>query len=83
MAGIRIRGSNSAIQDNTTNANREPGIDVGGNQGDPENTAINNTIQSNTALNNVLYDLSDRNTNCDNNTWKSNTFGTSDQACIQ
>ena len=29
------------------------------------------------------FDLRDFNLNCDNNTWKSNTFGSNNQPCIQ
>ena len=42
----------------------------------------NNTIKFNTALNNS-QDLSDDNTNCDNNLWKYNKFNTRNQSCIR
>lgn len=73
--GIRVHGDNNKIQDNTVNENEDLwGIRISG---------VNNKIQSNIAFNNARLDLLDTNADCDNNKWKSNTFGTSDPACIQ
>jgi hypothetical protein len=46
-------------------------------------TGTGNNMQGNTAQNNGIFDLQDENTNCDDNTWKKNIFGTASQACIQ
>src|SRR5207249_10530264 len=41
-----------------------------------------NTITSNVALNNGVFDLEDDSPNCDNNTWFHNRFNTANQPCI-
>ncbi|MFQ5668026.1 MAG: nitrous oxide reductase family maturation protein NosD [Candidatus Binatia bacterium] len=91
--------SGNTVRGNIVNGNRQQGILVvfGSNHTVQSNTvnqtligngifvlfASDNTIKSNIAFNNAALDLLDTNANCDNNTWKSNTFGTSNQACIQ
>ena len=62
---------------NTATGNGDSGIAVS------SGTGTNNTIKNNTAQNNTNFDLNDGNTNCDSNSWKNNTFGSSNQACIQ
>jgi parallel beta-helix repeat protein len=42
--------------------------------------ATGNTINNNTAETNALVDLFDGNSGCDSNTWRNNTFGTSNPA---
>lgn len=74
LFGMLVGGANNTIQANTVNQSTLFGILVFG---------VNNTIQSNAAFNNPILDLVDDNANCDNNTWKSNIFGTSNQTCIQ
>lgn len=73
-----------AIQDfsdnNTVRANDAENNPVGISVAD-ENTG--NLIQANRAWNNTSVDMSDGNANCDSNVWKSNQFGTANQACIQ
>jgi len=44
--------------------------------------ATDNDILHNTAQGNGFADLFDINPNCDSNTWKHNTFGSANQACI-
>jgi len=74
--GIGVHNaSNNIIQDNTVQDNEEVGIRISGR-------STNNTVQSNTALENGDLDLSDSHPDCANNTWKRNTFGTRDQSCI-
>jgi parallel beta-helix repeat protein len=60
---------NNIVQSNTSLANFNDGIQVG-----LMNTS--NVLQGNTALTNVLADLSDGNPACDMNIWKGNTFVT-------
>lgn len=40
------------------------------------------TVQSNTATGNTFFDLFEAIPGCDANTWKDNTFGTSNDPCI-
>ena len=91
--------SRDTVRGNIVNGNRPNGIIVvfGSNHTVQSNTvnqtligngifvifATDNKIKSNIAFNNAGFDLLDTNPNCDNNKWKSNTFGTSNQACIQ
>jgi parallel beta-helix repeat protein len=44
--------------------------------------ATGNTIASNEALGNTVFDLFDGNPACDSNSWTNNRFATADQTCI-
>jgi parallel beta-helix repeat protein len=82
--GIQIRGPNDIVMGNTANGNG-PG---GGHCANGSGICVvlgpgMNVIQDNTALGNTGVDLGDENPGCDADTWKSNTFGTSNQACIK
>lgn len=81
--GIRafLRANNNVIQSNEVTGNAGYGIIIQGQS---------NQIVSNTATGNDQAadpnlarhtDLRDTNTNCDNNSWRGNTFGTADPAC--
>jgi parallel beta-helix repeat protein len=76
LDGIALRsngtGSPTAntINSNTADNNLRNGILL-------EKGATGNTINNNTAETNALVDLSDGNSGCDSNTWRNNTFGTS------
>jgi parallel beta-helix repeat protein len=63
------------VKSNTVENNGAEGIEV-------DVGATYNTIDHNTSLGNGDDDLEDENFNCDANTWKSNTFGTKNQPCI-
>jgi hypothetical protein len=85
------------LSDNLASGNSQDGIFTGGRERAQflHNTAVfsgrygiaadrdssNKDIISNTALNNVSYDLFDGNSNCQNR-WIDNTFGTSQGPCI-
>lgn len=73
--GIENAGDNNTLKSNTTIENGEQGIQV-------EHNANGNVIKSNTALDNGANDLEDLNPSCDSNNWTSNTFGTTNAACI-
>lgn len=64
------------VRDNTADANGGGGI------GTSAGTGTDNDITGDTAQNNGIVDLQDNNPNCDSNTWKHNTFGSANQACI-
>jgi parallel beta-helix repeat protein len=75
--GIELEpgASGNLVKSNQANNNTDDGIDV-------QSGATSNFIDHNTALGNSNNDLKDHNTNCDSNTWKSNTFSTANQGCI-
>jgi parallel beta-helix repeat protein len=72
-SGFLIEGNNNLLRGNQAIDNEGRGIVV---------TGIGNVLRANTALNNAL-DLQDTNGDCANNTWRRNTFETSDPACIR
>jgi parallel beta-helix repeat protein len=72
--GIFVSGVGHTIKNNTALDNSDDGIRVFG---------TGHTIKNNTALNNLGADIIDANGNCDFNTYKHNTFETSDPACIE
>jgi parallel beta-helix repeat protein len=83
--GIQVRGPNDVVQSNTASGNGS----LGGGHCGPGGSGIcivfgpgNNIIQGNTALSNLGTDLGDENPGCDADIWKSNVFGTANQACI-
>jgi parallel beta-helix repeat protein len=71
-AGFLIIGNNNVLRGNRAIGNDGRGIVV---------TGTGNILQRNTALANTL-DLEDTNGDCTQNTWRQNTFETSDPACI-
>ncbi|MGH7962921.1 MAG: right-handed parallel beta-helix repeat-containing protein [Candidatus Binatia bacterium] len=71
--GFFVTGTGNTLKNNTALNNLDQGIIVLG---------TGNTIKNNTALNNGT-DIRDDNGNCDFNTYKKNTFETSDPACIE
>jgi parallel beta-helix repeat protein len=89
--------SRSSIEQVTTSANAETGIDlrgssvanvVAGNTATNNGTGIlleddstGNRIVGNTALSNGV-DLADTHAGCDQNKWKGNVFDTANQSCI-
>ena len=76
--GIRVGGGVSTghtIKDNTANGN---GFGIRLLPG-----ATDNTVKSNTAQSNVIFDLVDDNSGCDNNIWRDNIFNVANQTCIQ
>jgi len=72
---LLFTASGNDVRDNTTNNNGGPGIGTSAGTG-TDNDVFHNTAQGNST------DLVDGNTGCDSNTWKHNTFGTANQACI-
>ena len=79
--GIVVGGANNKIQSNTASLNTNAGAGVGIWI---STTAIDTTIQSNTALGNSFLDVLDFSPNpCVDNIWKNNTFVTSSDVCIQ
>jgi hypothetical protein len=91
------RTANNTICENQVNDNAGNGIVLDGSQQlTPAHATIpgatNTTVTENQALGNgtsslvlvygPFYDLEDGNTNCDNNTWSDNNYGTKSQACI-
>jgi parallel beta-helix repeat protein len=73
LPGFRIRGDHNVLRRNRAIRNNAGGIVVSG---------TGNRLERNTALENSL-DLRDTNGDCAQNTWKQNTFRTSDPPCIQ
>jgi hypothetical protein len=71
-AGFFIEGNNNQLRQNEATFYRD-GIVVDG---------TNNNIEHNTAVENFL-DLKDASGDCAHNTWKHNTFVTSDPSCIE
>lgn len=70
---LEIAGSNNVLRGNRAIRNDVAGILV---------TGTGNRLQHNTALENAV-DLQDTHGDCAHNTWRQNTFRTSDPACIQ
>ncbi len=68
--------SNNRIQRNTVKDSEEVGFRISG-------SSIDNAVESNTASGNRFFDLFDSQPDCGSTTWKSNTFGTRNQPCIQ
>ena len=74
--GIQLElAENTTIQSSDASNNGDVGIKV-------DARATSNRIMSNKAFGNGSFDLEDDNLNCDDNTWKSNQFGTANQPCI-
>jgi parallel beta-helix repeat protein len=71
--GFLIAGNNNVLRGNRAIENEGLGIVV---------TGTGNSLTRNTALRNTL-DLRDTSGDCVQNTWRENTFRTSDPACIQ
>ena len=71
-------GSGNTISDNTSNNNGGGGITVASS---PQTN--NNAILRNAASGNGSFDLFDTATDCTQNNWKNNTFGTASLPCIQ
>jgi parallel beta-helix repeat protein len=67
--------TNTTIQSSDASNNARTGIWL-------TSGATSNLITSNKAFGNGGFDLEDDNPACDANTWKSNQFGTANQACI-
>src|SRR5438034_1718702 len=68
--GIQLElAENTTIQSSDASNNGDVGIKV-------DARATSNRIMSNKAFGNGSFDLEDDNLNCDDNTWKSNQFGT-------
>jgi parallel beta-helix repeat protein len=70
--GFLIAGNNNVLRGNRAIGDEGPGILV---------TGTGNILSHNTALRNTL-DLQDTSGDCAQNTWRQNTFRTSDPACI-
>lgn len=66
-------GTGTVVRGNSANGNSF-GIALFG--------ATMSTVQSNTATGNTFFDLFEAIPGCDANTWKDNTFGTSNDPCI-
>ncbi|MDQ3973078.1 MAG: right-handed parallel beta-helix repeat-containing protein [Actinomycetota bacterium] len=89
--GIRVFGSRNQVHQNRSFANRAAGISVGRRTGFPLGTLPNsptgnprgqfNDIIRNQTGQNQVFDLWDGNPNCDQNTWRRNTFQTANQRC--
>lgn len=82
QSGIALLGaSGNIVQGNTTEDNR---FGIALNVLSPDNPipSTGNTVQGNTALSNTVWDLFDGSVGCDANIWKSNTFGTANEVCI-
>ena len=67
--------TNATIQSSDASNNGQTGIQL-------LSAATNNLIMSNKAFGNGSFDLEDDNPACDDNTWKSNQFGTAYPGCI-
>jgi parallel beta-helix repeat protein len=91
--GIRLFGNSSltTVMNNTVTDNAGNGILAAVtvfHDGTTGPGATNNTITRNSVTGNAraggasLFDLKDENTACDNNTWRSNSFGSANQNCI-
>jgi len=87
--GIRVFGSNNQILRNSADSNRAAGISVARRPpdfrafpaGNPN--GLNKVITGNRARANLSFDLWDSNPGCDNNAWRSNVGGTTNQACTR
>ena len=74
--GIQLElAENTTIQSSDASNNGDVGIKV-------DARATSNLIMSNKAFGNGSFDLEDDNPACDDNTWKSNQFGTAYPGCI-
>jgi hypothetical protein len=96
--GIQITGGiRNEVRKSTVMGNGDDGVyaNTGGGHLIQQNRVINNggygiqliytannTILMNTSIKNDGTDLSDGYTDCDNNNWEGNNFGTADQDCI-
>jgi parallel beta-helix repeat protein len=74
QTGVAVFGDNNLIKSNKVNDN-QVGIRLFPG-------ATGNTVMSNEAFGNIMFDLEDDNLNCDLNVWVSNRFRTANQACI-
>ena len=92
---IFVRGNGNRLLNNFATATGEPSFEIAGNnnvlrgnrairndQAGIVVTGTGNRLQHNTALENAI-DLQDTHGDCAHNTWRQNTFRTSDPACIQ
>jgi parallel beta-helix repeat protein len=92
---IFVRGSGNRLLNNFATATLEPSFEIAGNNNVLRGnrairndgagilvTGTGNRLQHNTALENAV-DLQDTHGDCAHNTWRQNTFRTSDPACIQ
>jgi len=73
---LRLGAYGTLVKSNAVHDNGADGIDL-------DWGATNNFVDHNTATGNGANDLEDNNPACDANTWKSNTFGSANQGCIQ
>jgi parallel beta-helix repeat protein len=78
VAGVGISletSSGNTVRNNRTTQN-DRGIVVG-------LLSLNNVIETNTSVENAVFDLEDDNPACDANVWRNNNFNTASQPCIQ
>lgn len=80
--GFKLSGQEHQLLHNEATRNWRDGIDI-----QPDATGIvltrNNARDNNKASSMTIFDLTDWSFNCGTNMWKSNTFGTASQPCIQ
>ena len=76
-AGLLLQGADATKAHGNFAFSRPDGVGIWAQLG-----ALDNFLTGNRALGNGT-DLQDDNANCDNNTWRGNTFGSSNAACIQ
>ncbi len=80
--GIRLGGAGgngatgNTVVGNQANNNVNAGIGL-------ESPTVSDHFSGNVAFGNGLFDISDSNLNCGSNTYKSDVFGTANQACIK
>jgi hypothetical protein len=74
--GFGIGGSGHVFVNNVARTNAGSGLHV-------LNGSTGNSIVRTVASDNAMFDLQDDNPNCDDNRWRANEFGTSNNACIR
>jgi parallel beta-helix repeat protein len=80
--GIRLGGAGgngatgNIVLGNQTNNNSSVGIGL-------ESPTVSDHFSGNVAFGNAVFDISDSNPSCGSNTYKSDVFGTANQACIK
>jgi parallel beta-helix repeat protein len=72
--GVFLNSNSNTVKSNTADGNLVGIALLSG--------ATGNTVASNEALGNTLFDLFDGNPACDSNTWTNNRFVTANQSCI-
>jgi parallel beta-helix repeat protein len=77
--GIRVLDDGNKISGNAVRANGKGGISLGPHE---NNSIHGNSVTGNNITDGGFFDMEDENVDCGTNKWTGNTFGTSNDPCI-